>query len=91
VELVAWVELYFSFLVVVSQYFYYFYGFSAFSDGYMLGCGDWRDDEEACLNRLVSEISRLAEDATLRDALSGKCRSLVDGLGASRIAGSLLK
>ena len=62
---------------------------SAFSEGYMLGCGDYREDPDTCLEKLVAGIAKLTKETKLRQEFSSKCRDLVDGLGAYRISDSL--
>jgi len=50
---------------------------SAFSDGYMLGCGDYRDSDEKCLDRILTNLSLLVGDYALRKELAEKCRGLL--------------
>ena len=51
---------------------------SAFSDGYMLGCGDWRDGGKECLERIIANLFRLADCYELRKELAKKCWGLVN-------------
>ena len=62
---------------------------ATFSEGYMLGAGDYREDKAACLDKLVANIVRLSEDFSLRREVSANCRALVDGRGAERVAVAL--
>jgi len=50
---------------------------SAFSDSYMLGCGDFRDGEDKCLKKVTTNLLQLVGDYDLRRSLSEKCFDLV--------------
>jgi len=50
---------------------------SAFSEGYMLGCGDYRDGEEECLKLIISNLVSLVDDRKLQSKLSAKCWELL--------------
>jgi UDP-2,4-diacetamido-2,4,6-trideoxy-beta-L-altropyranose hydrolase len=52
---------------------------SAFSDGYMLGCGDYRDDGDSCISKMIVNLSRLTGDYKLRVELSSKCYGIIYG------------
>lgn len=60
-------------------------GISAFSEGFMLGAGDFRKNANVCVDNLLSNVARLAEDFELRRALSTRNRALIDGQGTVRI------
>ena len=62
---------------------------SAFSEGCMIGCGDWRNEDQHCLDNIVTGLVKLTEDTFLRQYLSTNCRKLVDGFGAFRILDNL--
>ncbi len=51
----------------------------------MLGGGNMLEDENACINGIVDNIQTLIKDKTLRQVLSRKMQSAVDGKGAQRI------
>lgn len=54
--------------------------------GYLCMAGDRHDWRALTARQLAKSLSSLVHDATLRLALSEKSRSLVDGLGAQRVA-----
>jgi len=66
------------------------HGVEGFGNGFMLGVGDFREDEDSCLDRIISGLLQLVNDYELRGQLSEKGQGLVDGKGAARIAEALL-
>jgi UDP-2,4-diacetamido-2,4,6-trideoxy-beta-L-altropyranose hydrolase len=52
---------------------------SAFSEVYMLGCGDYRDDGGSCISEMIKNLSRLVRDNNLRMELSSKCYGIIYG------------
>ena len=50
---------------------------SAFSEGYMLGSGDYRDDEDNFISQIMKNLTRLAGDYKLRMELSRKCYGII--------------
>jgi UDP-2,4-diacetamido-2,4,6-trideoxy-beta-L-altropyranose hydrolase len=59
--------------------------------GAMLSAGILRTDEARCLQAIVRLVREMRGDAALREALSHRARSLVDGRGAARIAQALME
>lgn len=58
---------------------------SSFGEGYMLGCGDYRDDGDACLSRLIEGIAALEGDWEARLKMSKKSWELVYGDGVGQL------
>ncbi len=65
-------------------------GVTGFESGYMINAGDFRHNEELCLDRMLDGVNSLLYNENLRRKLSQHMQELVDGEGASRIAGQII-
>ena len=59
--------------------------------GFMLYAGNAYLEQEACLDKCVTNLNKLCDDYKLRMKMSQNMQKLVDGLGATRIADYLIK